>query len=95
MYGEDVGEKDSIRSRQHQYVLADGVQHHLLRHRRNLGQTALAKKALDIILLHIAVPAERLHGAIARLETGIGSAQLRHVGLGSARFAVIEQPGGF
>src|SRR5215469_8591355 len=92
---EDAAESDSgpwpsVRARQLQDVLANRVKHHLLRYRCDLEHPALPEIALDVVLAHVAISAERLHRAVTRLETGLGGAQLGDIGFGAAGAAMVE-----
>src|SRR5919204_1278518 len=66
----------SVALRQAQHVLADVVEGHLLRDRRDLVEPHLAPQPLDVELLGIAIAAVGLQRHVAGLEAGLGGQQL-------------------
>src|SRR3989441_68940 len=85
--------RDSIALRKAEHVLREVVEHHLLRHRRDLVKPDLAPEPLDVELLGVAVAAVGLQRHVAGLEAGLGRHQLRRVRLGAARPSIVEEPG--
>ena len=76
-----------------EHVLGDVGEDQVGRDRRDLVQPRLAELALDVVVLGEAEAAVRLHGDVRGLPRRVGGEQLRHVRLGAAGLAAVEQLG--
>src|SRR5687767_10925672 len=83
------------RSRHPQHVLANVRQDQIRRDRRDLIQACLAEFPFHVVIGGKSKTAERLQTHVRRLPRGIGGEQLRQVGFGTGRTALVEEPGRF
>ena len=75
-----------------EHVLAEVGEHEVVRDRRDRVEPRLAELALDVVLLREAEAAVRVEARVRRLPGRLRGEQLRHVRLGAARLARVEQP---
>src|SRR5437016_469928 len=85
----------SVAAGKAEHVLGHVVEHHLLADRGDAHQARLAKVALDVKLLAVAVAAEDAQGGISGLEAGLRRKVLGGVGLAAAVEVMVEHPGSF
>src|SRR5207248_8041496 len=85
----------SIAAGQTEDVLRYEVQDHVVADRGGHVEAGFAKLALYVHLFDEAVAAVGVHASVGGLPGGLRGEELGQVGLGAARFAVVEQPGRF